>query len=103
MNTDKRLHVGSRYLCNFISGVPFDSEEDLGKNLRDVHAVVPEGSASQLHTVCKIKFWGSEDGVQETHKMSHSCGTVVLTSFIVIINITIIFLSFEFFSVFAQA
>lgn len=34
----------SLYLCNFISGVPFDSEKDLGKNLRDVHAVVPEES-----------------------------------------------------------
>lgn len=28
------------YLCYFISGVPLDSEKDLGKDLRDVHAVV---------------------------------------------------------------
>lgn len=29
------------YLCDFISGVPFDSEKDLGKDLWDVHTVVP--------------------------------------------------------------
>lgn len=29
------------YLCYFISGVPFNSEKDLGKDFRDVHAVVP--------------------------------------------------------------
>lgn len=32
-----------QYLCYFISGVPLDSEEDLGKDLWDVHAVVPGG------------------------------------------------------------
>ena len=30
-----------RYLRHFISGVPFDSKKDLGKDLRDVHTVVP--------------------------------------------------------------
>lgn len=34
-------HVKCHYLCYFISGVPFDSEKDLGKDLGDVHAVVP--------------------------------------------------------------
>lgn len=33
--------VKRHYLCYFISGVPLDSEKDLGKDLRDVHAVVP--------------------------------------------------------------
>lgn len=30
------------YLCYFISGVPFDSQKDLGEDLRDVHAVVSD-------------------------------------------------------------
>lgn len=33
--------VWSHYLCDFISGVPFDSEEDFREDLRDAHAVVP--------------------------------------------------------------
>jgi len=30
------------YLCNLISGVPFHSQEDLGKDLRHVDAVLSE-------------------------------------------------------------
>ncbi len=43
----RSVHITSRfekacpYLCYFISGVPFDGEKDLWKDLRDVHAVVP--------------------------------------------------------------
>lgn len=33
--------VAGNYLCYFISGVPLDREKDLGKDLWDVHAVVP--------------------------------------------------------------
>lgn len=40
-------HVLFSNLCNFISGVPFDREKDLGKYLRDFHAVVPARKAKQ--------------------------------------------------------
>lgn len=40
-------HVLFSNLCNFISGVPFDGQKDLGKYLRDFHAVVPAREAEQ--------------------------------------------------------
>lgn len=44
--------MACHYLRYFISGVPFDSEKDLGKDLRDVHAVVP--GRERETTVCCI-------------------------------------------------
>lgn len=40
------------YLCYFISGVPFDSEKDLGKDLRDVHAVVSGREREREQLLC---------------------------------------------------
>lgn len=53
MNTD-RQRMKSLYLRNFISGVPFDSEKDLGENLRDVHAVVPEEGGHNQCLCCRV-------------------------------------------------
>lgn len=48
------LHLifAAGYLCYFISGVPFDSEKDLGKDLRDVHAVVPGRRRERGQLLC---------------------------------------------------
>lgn len=56
------------YLCYFISGVPLDSEKDLGKDLRDVHAVVPK-KRKDISTVCclPVTTWNFQNVIIFSH------------------------------------
>lgn len=52
------------YLCYFISGVPFDSKKDLGKDLWDVHAIMPDGERERGQMLCVATQHAAHPNVQ---------------------------------------